>query len=305
MNTREQFASLWKLGGLSGRELLRRVWGGIKKADLIDRAYELAFNFLFAVFPLLLFLVSLLGFFASQGSQLRANLFAYIQVLLPPDAWHLVSHTLQEITRHSSGGKLTIGLVFAVYAGSAGMTQLMSTLNAAYEVPEGRSWTRVHLVSIAMTLAMSILIIAALVLVLFGGQLLQWLGTSASLSTTAAIAFKLLQWVFALGFVILAFALIYYFAPDVEDQHWYWITPGSVVGVLLWAIASVGLRIYLHFFDTYTATYGSLGAVIILMLWFYITGLAMLIGGVINATIEHAAAEHGNPEAKAAGEKAA
>jgi len=305
MNTREQFQSLWQFGGLTWREFLGRVWAGIQKADLIDRAYELAFNFLFAVFPLLLFLVSLLGLFAAQGSQLRSNLFSYIQVVLPPDAWHLVSHTLQEITRHSSSGKLTIGIVFALYAGSAGMTQLMSTLNAAYEVPEGRSWIRVHLISVAMTLAMSVLIIAALALVLFGGQFLQWLGGAANFGTTVSIAFKVLQWFLALAFVVLAFAIIYYFAPDVDDQRWYWITPGSVVGVFLWLLASVGMRVYLHFFDTYTATYGSLGAVIILMLWFYITGLAMLIGGLINATIEHAAAEHGHPEAKAPGEKAA
>jgi membrane protein len=114
-----------------------------------------------------------------------------------------------------------------------------------------------------------------------------------------------LQWVFALGFVVLAFALIYYFAPDVKEQHWYWITPGSIVGVLLWAAASAALRAYVHFFDNYTVTYGSLGAVIILMLWFYVTGLAFLIGGQVNSTIEHAAAEHGHPEAKAAGEKIA
>jgi membrane protein len=108
-----------------------------------------------------------------------------------------------------------------------------------------------------------------------------------------------------MGFVILAFATIYYFAPDVEEQHWYWITPGSVVGVLLWAAASAGLRGYLHFFNTYSKTYGSLGAVIILMLWFYVTGMAFLVGGQINATIEHAAAEHGHIEAKAPGQKAA
>jgi membrane protein len=111
--------------------------------------------------------------------------------------------------------------------------------------------------------------------------------------------------VLALTFVVLAFALIYYYAPDVKERHWYWITPGSVIGVLLWALSSIALRAYLHFFDSYSKTYGSLGAVIILMLWFYITGLAFLVGGEINSTIEHAAAEHGHPEAKAAGQKAA
>ena len=109
----------------------------------------------------------------------------------------------------------------------------------------------------------------------------------------------------ALAFVVIAFAVIYYFGPDVKERHWYWITPGSVVGVALWAIASAAFRGYLHFFNSYSKTYGSLGAVMILMLWFYITGLAFLVGGQINSTIEHAAAEHGHPEAKSVGRKAA
>jgi membrane protein len=132
-----------------------------------------------------------------------------------------------------------------------------------------------------------------------------YLGQVFGMSAAAFVASKVLQWVFALGFVVFAFAMVYYFAPDVEEQHWYWITPGSIIGVAIWAMASGVLRAYLHFFNTYSKTYGSLGAVIILMLWFYVTGLAILLGGQINATIEHAAAEHGHIEAKAPGQKAA
>jgi membrane protein len=303
MKAQEQIESLWKLGGLTWQELLRRTWGGINKNDLINRAYELAFNFLFAVFPLLLFLVALLGFFASEGTALRNNLLLYFQLMLPPDASHLVARTMRETTRNASSGKMTFGLLFALYSGTAGMTQLTSTLNAAYEVRETRSWIRVHLISLALTLVMSVLMIAALLLVLFGGEAARWIGHSFGLGTLVYALIKIFQWAVALCLVILAFALIYYFAPDVDGQRWYWITPGSMIAVLLWAIASAGFRAYLHFFNTYSATYGSLGAVIILMLWFYVTGLAMLIGGEINATIEHAAAEKGHPEAKAPGEK--
>jgi membrane protein len=304
MRAQQQFESLWQLGGLTWRELLRRTGGGISQNDLINRAYELAFNFLFALFPLLLFLVALLGFFASEGSALRNNLLVYFQLLLPPDAAHLIARTLRETAENASSGKMTLGLLFALYAGTAGMTQLTSTLNAAYEVHESRSWIKVHLVSLALTLAMSVLMIGALLLVLFGGEAAHWIGHSFGLGTAVYILIKVLQWTFALCLVIVAFALIYYFAPDVADQRWYWITPGSTVGVLLWAATSAGFRVYLHFFNTYSATYGSLGAVIILMLWFYVSGLAMLVGGQINATIEHAAAEQGHPEAKAPGEKA-
>ena len=305
LSTEQQIASLWGLGGLSWRELLRRVWGGISQNDLINRGYELAYNFLLAVFPLLLCLVAVLGLFASEGSKLQDHLFFYFQQALPPAAYHLVVRTLNEITANSGGGKVTLGLLLALLSGSGGMTQLMSTLNAAYEVREARSWIKVHATSLGLTVAMSLLIIAALLLILAGGWLIGLMAKELGLGTGFLVLGRVLQWAVALAFVVLAFAVIYYYAPDVKEQHWYWITPGSVVGVLVWAFASAVLRAYLHFFNTYSKTYGSLGAVMILMLWFYITGLAFLLGGQINSTIEHAAAEKGHPEAKPVGRKAA
>jgi len=300
----EQISSIWSLGGLTWRELARRVWGGINQNDLINRGYELAYNFLLAVFPLLLFLLALFGLFASTGGKLRHDLFSYLQLALPPSAYQLVSNITNQVALGATGRKLALGLVLALYSGSGGMTQLIATLNAAYEVREQRSWIRVRLTSIGLTLAMSMLTILALVLVLVGAQVTDLAKEVAALSTVAVVIVRALEWAIALLLIVFAFALIYYFAPDVEKQRWYWITPGSVVGVLVWFVASTVLRGYLHFFNTYNKTYGSLGAVIILMLWFYVTGLAFLIGGEINSTIEHAAAEHGHPEAKPVGEKA-
>ena len=305
LGTGEQLESLWSLGGLSWKELAKRVWNDTQENDLFNRAYELAYNFLLAVFPMLLVLVALLGIFAAEGSKLRSDLFYYIQVALPPSAYHLVTQTLEEITRASGGGKLTFGLVFALYSGSAGMTQMMTTLNAAYAVRERRSWIKVHLISLALTLGISILIIAALFLVVAGGYVLNLIAYHTGIKIGTYLAIKIIQWICASAFVVLAFATIYYFAPNVHEQHWYWITPGSLVGVIMWVLVSGGLRLYLHFSNSYSKTYGSLGAVIILLLWFYVTGLAFLMGGQINATIEHAAAEHGHPEAKRPGQKAA
>jgi membrane protein len=278
---------------------------GIQDNDLLNRAYELAYNFLLAVFPMLLVLLALLGIFAQQSNSLRGYLFYYFQVVLPPLAYQLVTHTLNEIVRASGGGKLTFGLVFALWSGSAGMTQLMTTLNAAYAVRERRSWVRIHLTSLGLTLTISVLIIVALLLVIAGGYVLNYVAQYIAISGLAYVGVKIAEWLFALGFVVIAFALIYYFAPNVYEQHWYWITPGSLVGVIVWVLASAGLRLYLYFADSYSKSYGSLGAVMILMLWFYVTGLAFLIGGQINATIEHAAAEHGHIEAKAVGEEKA
>jgi membrane protein len=124
------------------------------------------------------------------------------------------------------------------------------------------------------------------------------------LGDTFPLAWKIIQWPVVLACIILAFALIYYFAPDFHEQAWKWLTPGAGIGVVLWLLVSIAFRVYLHFFNSYSATYGSLGAVIILMLWLYFTGAAVLIGGEVNSEIENAAAQEGEPEAKQKGEKA-
>ncbi|HET7442461.1 MAG TPA: YihY/virulence factor BrkB family protein [Terriglobales bacterium] len=303
LNTEEQISSIWNLGGLSLPQLGKRVWQEIEHDNVINLGYELAYNFLLAIFPLLLFLVTLFGLFASEGSQLKQNLFFYFSQVLPPSAYDVVTKTINEVTRNAGGGKLTFGLVFALYSASGGMTTMMSGLNTAYHVRESRSWIKTHAIAVALTVAISALVISAMFLVLMGGHLAPLIGSKLGMGPVFVVGWKVVQWIAALFFIVFAFSLIYYFGPDLREQHWYWITPGSVVGVLLWIVASFGFRIYLHYFNSYSKTYGSLGAVIVLLLWFYITGLAFLVGGEVNAEIEHAAAEHGHPEAKAEGEK--
>lgn len=305
LTTKEQVESIWTLGGLTARQLAKRVIAEIDHDDLLGRSSELAYNFLLAVFPMLLFLVALFGIFAAQRTELQNSLFYYLQQVLPPAAFQLISKTLQEIIQNSGGGKLTFGLLLALWAGAGGMSSLMSGLNAAYHVRDSRRWYKSRAIAVALTFAISILVIAALFLVVAGGNLAETVGGKFNLANITIVAWKVAQWPVALGFIILAFALIYYFGPDLKEQHWYWITPGSLVGVLLWLAASFAIRVYLHFFNNYSRSYGSLGAVIILLLWFYVTGMAFLIGGEINSAIEHAAAEHGHPEAKAEGKKAA
>jgi membrane protein len=169
---------------------------------------------------------------------------------------------------------------------------------------ETRSWWKIRLTAVGLTLALSFLIISSLVLVLYGHDLADTVAVKFGLGEAFAVAWKVLQWPIVLGFVLLAFALIYYFAPDSRDQDWKWITPGAIVGVALWLLVSFAFKAYLSFFNSYSATYGSLGAVIILMLWFYFTGIAILVGGEMNSEIENAMAKQGAPDAKEKGEKA-
>ncbi|MDQ5844106.1 MAG: YihY/virulence factor BrkB family protein, partial [Acidobacteriota bacterium] len=283
-------ASLWKLGGLTLKQLGKRVWKEIQKDDVFGRAAQLAYYFLLALFPLLLFLTSVIGVVMGSDSGLRDSLFGYLNRMLPASASQLVNTTITEVSNASSGGKITFGILAALWAASNGMGAITEALNVAYDVKESRPWWKQRLTAVTLTVALSVLIISALILVLSGGRVADWLAVNYGLGETFRISWKILQWPIVLAFMLLAFALIYYFAPDLREQKWAWVTPGAVVGVGLWLLVSFGFRLYLHFFDSYSKTYGTLGAVIVLMLWLYLTGASILIGGEINSEIEHAAA---------------
>ena len=282
---------------LVSKEFLWRVWARAEEDEVLGRAAQLSYYFLLALFPLLLFLITLFGYMAGAGSSLRQKLITYLGNVMPYSAFQLVVATIDQITNARGGGKLWLGLLAALWAASSGVNALAQALNSAYDVPETRSWWKVRLISIALTVAIAVLIISALLLVLYGGRLGQFLATLVDEGYVFTAVWKILQWPIALAFVFVAFALIYRFAPNVgarrrgkrlptDDLRRRWLSPGVLVAVTLWLLVSLGFRLYLHFFNSYSATYGSLGAVIILMLWFYLTGTAILLGGEINCELE-------------------
>jgi membrane protein len=288
-STGKQLESIWKLGGLTFWRLTRRVVQGIDEDDLFGRASELAFNFLLAIFPLLLLILTLFGLFASRSNELQNSLLSYFAHLLPPSAFQLLKAITIEMASNATSGKLTFGIVLTLWFASGGMSSMISTLDAVYHVRESRTWFRVRVIALGLTIAISILLLTSLSIVLVGEHFSDWIGIKLHLTSIIVIAWKGLQWVAVVLFVTLSFSLIYYCGPSLDQRHWHWITPGSMFGGFLWLAASAGFRVYLHFFNTYTATYGSLGAMMILLVWLYVTGLAFLIGGEINAQIERAA----------------
>jgi membrane protein len=287
-STGKQLGSIGKPGGLTFWQLVRRVAHGISEDDLFGRASELAYNFLLALFPLLLFILTLFGLFA-RGSELQRSLLSYFADFLPPPAFQLLKAIMSEMAANATSGKLTFGIVLTLWFASGGTSSMISTLDAVYHVRESRSWFRRRIIALALTIAILTLLIASLFLVLVGGHFSDWIAIKFHLMSIVVIVWEGLQWVVLVLFLTLAFSLIYYFGPSLEQRRWHWMTPGSIFGSFLWLAASAGLRVYLHFFNTYTATYGSLGAMMILLVWLYVTGLAFLIGGEINAQIERAA----------------
>jgi membrane protein len=289
-STRQKSESLWKLGGLSFRQLAGRVFHNTRENNFIGRASELAFDFLFALFPLILFLLTLIGMFAARSSELQNDLLSYFADFLPPRAFHLFKGTALELATNADGGKLTIGILVALIFASGGASSMIGALNLAYRVREARSWLGVRVIALGLTFSISVLLVSALFLVLVSGHGVDWLGAKLHLEPVTVSLWKALQWPSAILFAFLSYSLIYYLGPCLARPRWQWISPGSAFGVVLWLIASVGFRIYLYFFDTYNTIYGSLGAVMILLFWLYMTALAFLVGGEINAEIERAAA---------------
>jgi membrane protein len=275
--------SLWKLGGLTPWNLGKLVYKKFGQDELSTRSASLSYYFLLAVFPMFLFLLSLAGLFAGADSKFRADIVSLLGRLAPGSAFALVQSVITQTLKHSSGVKLLTGILGALWAASGGMGAVVVSLNVIHGVRETRAWLKQKLLIVAMTLCLAGLILLALLLVLYGNKV----GAMLQPGSFFGIAWKVLEWPVSFAAMFLSFSIVYYFGPNLDERRWYWVTPGAAVGVLLWLATSLGFRVYLHFFDNYSATYGSIGAVIILMAWLYITGFSILIGAEVNWIIEN------------------
>lgn len=281
--------SPWRLGGLSLFELGKRVWLTMDEDDLFGKSAQLAYYFFIALFPALIFLTSLLGLLAVPGTRLHQSLLHYMAAALPGPAFQLIQQTLQDASKSSGGGKLTFGIIGTLWPVTSGMVAVQDTLNAVYEVAERRPFWKARLIALGLTVVGVVLVIVTLSVILGGDVLTQLVGRRAGLAPIAIWTWRLAEWVIALFFLSMVFSITYYYGPD-NKLPWKWLTPGAVVGMTTWIAASIALRLYLHYFHRYTATYGSLGAVIGLLTWFYVTGLMLLLGAEVNVEIDKAVA---------------
>jgi membrane protein len=272
------------LGRLTFKELAARTWRETNEDNILGRAAELAYYFLLALFPMLIFLTSLVGFLPG----LREAIFTGLAKFVPGEAMRLVSETISDVTRRRSSGLISFGILGALWAASGGVTAVMGTLNTAYDVREERSFWKVRLIAIGLTVLLALLVVGGTALIMFGDRFAAWLAAQLGRGTTFTIVWGIVHYLMGLALSFLGLELIYYFGPNVE-QDWKWITPGAVFAVISLVFASLLFSLYLRFAPDYSATYGSLGAVVVLMLWLYLMGAVILIGGEINAEIAHAA----------------
>lgn len=291
--SRSPLHSLWNLEGIPVRVVAKHTWNAFFDDNLVGRAAELGFYFLFALFPSLVTATALLGLAARSASHIYYSLLGYLSIVLPHDAMGMVLETFNQTTAAATSGKLTFGLVAAIWSASVGFSAIQDSLNVVYRVKETRSYFAARFSAIGVTILLMglvTLMLASLLGADFFARLAHLRIYDHFVAALAAVTVRGLGWVLAAVLLSIFFAVIYYFAPDVKRSQWHWLTPGAAIGIVGWALASIGLRLYVHLFNNYSVTYGSLGAVIILLTWFYLTGLMLLLGAEINSEIEAAAA---------------
>jgi len=268
-----------------------RPWPAIIKSTIRETlhddaqglAAQLSYYFFLSLFPMLLALVAFASLFPLRS--LTDDVTRFLAPIAPGPVLELIREQMIAISKRPETGLLTIGLVTALWSASAAMGAVVNAMNHARGVDETRPWWKVRIVSILLTVGLSVFVLVSISLVLAGPQaadlLTRWFGLDAFFSW----GWKILQWPIAFALVATGIGLIYHFAPA-GNRPWRWYTPGSLVATALWLIGSLGFRLYVVNVKTYEGTYGTLGGIIVVLLWFYVSGLAIVIGAELDAEIE-------------------
>jgi membrane protein len=283
---------------LSWSEILKRTFRAAYEDKCLGLAAQLAYYFFLALFPALLFLLALASLFPFELIQ---DLLSSLALVAPPDVLSIIRDQLTKIASGDDQGILTVGIVGAVWSSSAALGAMIDAMNRAYDVKESRPWWKVRLIAMALTIALAVFILVSSLLVLVGPMVAEWLGRYAGYGVVFEWTWKILQWPLAVLLTTAGIAIVNYVAPDVR-QEWRWTIPGSIFATILWLLTSLAFKVYVVRFANYNETYGAIGGVMVLMLWFYLSGFAILVGAEMNAEIEHASPEGKNPGERVKGE---
>jgi membrane protein len=272
------------LRSLLNFQALKATVQEFQRDDVLGLAAQLAYFLILALVPFILVLVSLLGIFGSQ--ELASIVLDYFQRAMPEEAYQLIKEYTGDVIsgRAKAPGLLSFGILFTLWTASGAFAALINALNRAYDVQETRPFWKVRGIAILMTLGLSVLILVGVLLLIVGEPIGRAIAGVFGLGELFEQVWNIVRWPAALLFMVFTVALLYYFAPDI-DQPFRWITPGGLIGVLLWVLASAAFSFYVNNFNTYNKTYGSIGVVIILLLYLYISSLTILFGAELNATL--------------------
>ncbi|HLR04071.1 MAG TPA: YihY/virulence factor BrkB family protein [Virgibacillus sp.] len=262
-----------------GKDWIKRI----SKDDVVGLSAQLAYFFLLSLFPFLLFLVTLIGYLPI-GEQTVESLLGYIELYAPSDISELIKSNINDLVNSQNGGLLSIGIIGTIWSASNGVKAIMKAFNRAYEVEEDRSFVVGRLIAILLTIAMVIVIFMAFLLPIFGKMIGIYIFSFFGLSDKFIAVWGALRWIISSVVFFIVFITLYKLAPNtrIYFKHVIW---GSVFATVCWQLVSLAFSYYVSSIGDYSATYGSLGTVIVLMIWFYISGIIIISGGVLNACI--------------------
>ncbi len=257
-----------------GKEMARRI----SDNDVTGFAAQLSYFFLLSLFPMLIFLFTLLPYTPLT----QQDIFYLIRDFAPQETYTMIEKTVSEVMDNRSSGLLSVGFIATLWSASKGMNALMKSLNRAYNVEEKRSFIVSRGLSIVLTVAMMFVFILALLLPVFGKQLGMFIFSYLGISGEFVKIWNVVRWVLTPFILFLVFLTVYYLAPSIKIRY---ITavPGAVFASVGWIIVSLGFSFYVSNFGNYTAMYGSIGTIIIMMLWFYFSAIIIMVGGEINS----------------------
>lgn len=273
---------------MSLREFVRRLYREYVDDAVTDSAAQLAYYLLFSLFPFLFFVVTVSAYFPVMG-KLDA-LLERAAVVVPDTALEIIRSQLQNLFSQKRQKLLTLSLLTSIWSASRGLDALRRAMNLAYDVTESRPYWKTQGIAMGMTLAGAILIPVAFTMFVLGSELGVVLAHKLHVDVYYQFVWSWLRWPLTAFLVMWALALNYYFLPDVE-QEFKFITPGSVLATVAWILTTWGFTQYVTHFGNFNVTYGSIGGVMVLMLWLYLGGLIFIMGGEVNAIIEHASRE--------------
>ena len=272
-----------RIAGLAVWDFLRELYTAVTEDNVFNGAAALAFYLTFALFPALVALMSVIPYL--PVAEVDDAIMDVIGQALPDEAAILVAGIVADVTSEDRGGLLSLGLVVTLWVASTGMYAIMQQLNITYGVREKRSFLRARATALVLSLLFGVLVIGSFTLVVLGGVIETWLASQLGYPDLLVSVFAVLRWILVVVATMLGIAFVYRFAPNVREPLRY-IWPGSIFATIHLIVASLGFSIYIGNFTDYSATYGSIGAVIVLMLWLYIAGLVILVGSEINAILE-------------------
>lgn len=285
---------------LSWTELAKRTYKEMMEDDAMGLAAQLAYYFFLSLFPAILCVLALVSFLPLQNfTDAVVRAAAHIA---PESMLGVIREQMARLAQGNHGGVATVALIGALWSSSAGVVALIGAMNRAYDIEEGRPWWKVRLTAITLTVGLAVFVVLSFGLVLAGPQLADWLAGKFALGAIFTWGWKILQWPVAFALMVTGIGLVYYFAPDAE-QDFVWITPGSLVATVLWLVGSIAFRFYVVNFGSYEATYGAVTGVILLLLWFYLSALVIILGAEVAAEIEHASPWGKAPAEKVPGQK--